>query len=899
MQKKEKKIKHFKECVLDHTGKKTYSCSTFGELFTATFFQRRFDPSLDFISRIRIYLCHKNTLAIKGFGGIGKTTLVKYYEKEAKAIGWYDFIFHIECENLTVFTRSVKDLFDYFLSVYHLIDDSCSLNEQYAYLKENLSLKAQNILLIFDNVQDDVFYAQWVKPLTQKNFHCLLTTRHLNEVNNTLYLGNFTSSQSKSYMENFFKEHNYIHEEALIPKVADCVQHLPLAIGQIAHFVVCQFPKMSLSTLLERFEAKKKIILDHVDKDNEHHQRIIDHLSLYISYSLSREALSEDAKTLLDLFCFLYSENIPYYMLKYFFVTNFNKRLEDSWIQLRDFGLIKISGADYAYKAEIHRLYQEVGRIVVDEDGDFDFDLLISHFDQACHRLYMYVEDEIILTLSQKIKIYHLLENVLVHIDTFILNTEENEYLESKKTQIETIMLNIWDSIQKDPSAVLLEKEEGKDQLVRQHLKLSKEVFQRLKEFSQHLGFVSYELDDLVGVIRSLYKIDTSEDVKNRIIDFFVHFLPPDSFLDDERLRCLEGIMDIHHKIREIKDTGKITWDLIWHLQEEPYHLSDIKNKEELEKVLWQYVYSLIEEHKNKTPISILLKSLDLSAPQKFEITELKSLIIKDIIDESKMRYENLDDLLKESILSFSSKEKWDDVFLHIRKLPLRRFLSGNILSIVRNMLNCSAEKRQEISNLFYVITEYMYRHSEQIPCFIILMKRTERATCKMKLIYPMILPTMGSEDIEQFLKFFNGDEENKIAFLKSNMRLFPKPDKHFSGSVFYHLLQYAYKNQQNIENVIPLFNALFRFDNQNMNDHYESEMITALSKIKVSDLEKIVGYTIEILNCNPDRDAIIPLDRIIQFFGKVKVEERENRKNEILHKIKESPFQNVICQLR
>ncbi|HCU06636.1 MAG TPA: hypothetical protein DIC42_03530 [Holosporales bacterium] len=914
-------INQFKASVLNFIKKNTTHNFVFSGFFNQTFFQRRYINALDYVTCIRNNLCNHHIFMIEGFPGIGKTTLAKLYAKDALSIGWYDLAFFLECESENAYQKSINSLYDFFIKLYPQFDDSITLKERIFFLQRHLFCRDRTILLVFDNVSDQSDYENWIRPLiNDQDGHFLITSRKLESVRDVARLEGFSTQESITYLEKYFLEKRYTYtDRSCLERVALCVENLPLAVAQIANYIAGQFPKISLDSFLERFRNKQNEILQQENDSNNAFK--VEHISAYITYCLCREALSDDAQHLLDLFCFLHAENIPYILFRYFFTTEFNKRLKNSWCNLKQSGLVEDYGEDLMYCAKIHRLFQSIGRLEAMENSN-EFARIQKNFWESNRKFEMYIEDETIVSLKQKIAFYNLLEFIILQVETFrkyLPGEQEEASVDFGSEGFSTLRDKIFLSIKKDPSCILLENETTlqppvsevnsytMDMLARQFLRISKDDYQTIKTLASNFGFSSIELDDVIDTIAFLRPIISDKSLQDIMFNFSVEFLKR-KIPDNERLRCLTGVVELHNFLKDGRRCP-INLRLMWSLNQKPYNYTfsyaeDGFDQECFATALWSYIYAfIIEQHQQGRYISITLSTVldHLQANECDDFLDDKYFIIQDILDDAQMHYDDLKQLLKVDFSRFTTKENWDDVFMHIRKLPLRRFTSDTIKGIIFRLFTCSKEKRREIGNLFYIITEYMYRDPVFIINFIELLKRTEDVTYKFTVLKKVILPTMAPADFEQLLIFFARDTEQKLLFLKQNpLDQFPRPDKHFSGCAIRHLLQLRYNNQQQIDNVNNVARNLYKFNNFDMNDHSCGLIIESIFNIPMAEREDIIKYVLEIIDHNPDRENISlnRIETLIGYFGRHEKSARFALKENILESIKTESYERVVLNI-
>lgn len=292
------------------------------------------------------------TQTISGLGGVGKTQLATEYAYQAAERGEYAKICWIPCETIDAINSTYKEIAG------HLLIDTkgIELNKLQTLVHERLASIYQNskLLFILDNVPDyteiNPYLTKLHNELSPFTFvHVLITSRSQYWPENPLILDVFNKNEAQEFVK------KYLPNEDLtsINKLTSMLHFQPLALSQAVSYIKRH---TNIDYYLKLYTTKQQEFLNLFPDDKN-----LYHESLWKTWNISLEKLSNQAKELLFISAYLDPDEISLDLF-----TNFSIETLDQIIgELRKYSFIYLINNNKAFK--IHRLLQEVIRFSINE----------------------------------------------------------------------------------------------------------------------------------------------------------------------------------------------------------------------------------------------------------------------------------------------------------------------------------------------------------------------------------------------------------------------------------------------------------------------------------------------------------------------------------------------------
>ena len=269
-------------------------------------------PNQNFVGRdkyitiIKEKLAKSNVVTVTGFGGLGKSQLVRRFANantsKYKIVYWFDAQVNMETQLIALAEKYV-DLFDQGRSQGF---DKMPAKKKIDYITNKLRTCSDNWLLIFDNAEDYKSVSSFF--VTNQNRalgHIIVTSRNKNRWRSQLSLRSFARGESIALI----KAMTGSNQDKLASRLAELLKDYPLAIAR-----ACAYIKKfsSLKSYINLYENQRSELLQ---KTGSIEGLLNDYyFTSYATIALSLKkirAVSEDAWSLILCLSLLKNINIP------------------------------------------------------------------------------------------------------------------------------------------------------------------------------------------------------------------------------------------------------------------------------------------------------------------------------------------------------------------------------------------------------------------------------------------------------------------------------------------------------------------------------------------------------------------------------------------------------------
>ncbi|NQY42107.1 MAG: tetratricopeptide repeat protein [Legionellales bacterium] len=289
------------------------------------------------------------TQSIVGAGGIGKTQLATEYAYRAIEDKKYDIVLWINSET----ENSINKSYSIFANKLKINDYGLQPEQLRRVVHNKLLNKnsTKKILFVFDNVPKKEDIQTYLTEIhnhlnVATNPHILVTSRSQHWIEDSIILDIFTEQEAQAYIAK-----HLIHESKTnINKLAKTLYYFPLALGQAIGYIK---EHTNIEDYLKMYAIEQQPYLDIKPQDTNQYKG-----TLWKTFSISLEKLSNYAKEILYISSYLDPDNIQLDLFNYLSLKNKSQAIQE----LRKHSFIILNN-DKSFK--IHRLLQHVIRLDV------------------------------------------------------------------------------------------------------------------------------------------------------------------------------------------------------------------------------------------------------------------------------------------------------------------------------------------------------------------------------------------------------------------------------------------------------------------------------------------------------------------------------------------------------